>query len=102
MLSDHNDTLVQNSNEEIVLQCVAVCCSVLQCVAVCCSVLQCLTHWFKIVMKKLSNNRPLSDHTGSVVLRVAVCCSVLQCVAVCCSVLQCLQITDPYQIIPRT
>jgi len=36
----------------IVLQCVAVCCSVLQCVAVCCSVLQC----------------------------VAVCCNVLQCV----------------------
>ena len=35
----------------LVLQCVAVCCSVLQCVAVCCSVLQC----------------------------VAVCCSVLQC-----------------------
>ena len=26
----------------IVLQCVAVCCSVLQCVAVCCSVLQCV------------------------------------------------------------
>jgi len=35
----------------VMLQCVAVCCSVLQCVAVCCSVLQC----------------------------VAVCCSVLQC-----------------------
>jgi len=35
---------------EVVLQCVAVCCSVLQCVAVCCGVLQC----------------------------VAVCCSVLQ------------------------
>ena len=26
----------------VVLQCVAVCCSVLQCVAVCCSVLQCV------------------------------------------------------------
>jgi len=39
-----------NRNAHIVLQCVAVCCSVLQCVAVCCSVLQC----------------------------VAVCCSVLQ------------------------
>ena len=37
----------------ILLQCVAVCCSVLQCVAVCCSVLQCVT----------------------------VCCRVLQCVA---------------------
>ena len=44
---------------EVVLQCVAVCCSVVQCVAVCCSVMQC----------------------------DAVCCSVLQCVAVCCSVL---------------
>ena len=42
----------------VVLQCVAVCCSVLQFVAVCCSVLQC----------------------------AAVCCSGLQCVAVCCSV----------------
>ena len=28
--------------EWLVLQCVAVCCSVLQCVAVCCSVLQCV------------------------------------------------------------
>jgi len=37
----------------VVLQCVAMCCSVLQCVVVCCSVLQC----------------------------VAACCSVLQCVA---------------------
>jgi len=45
----------------VLLQCVAVCCSVLQCAAVCCSVLQC----------------------------AAVCCSVLQCVAVCCGVLQC-------------
>ena len=59
---------------QIVLQCVAVCCSVLQCVAVRCSVLQC----------------------------VAVCCSVLQCaavcynvlqrVAVCCSVLPCIAV----------
>ena len=46
----------------LVLQCVAVCCSVLQCAAVHCSVLQC----------------------------VAVCCSVLQCVAACCNVLQCV------------
>jgi len=29
-------------NAEVVLQCVAACCSVLQCVAVCCSVLQCV------------------------------------------------------------
>jgi len=44
----------------IVVQCVAVCCSVLQCVAVCCSVSQC----------------------------VAVFGSVLQCAPGCCSVLQ--------------
>ena len=44
----------------MLLQYVAVCCSVLLWLAVCCRVLQC----------------------------VAVCCSVLQCVAVCCSVLQ--------------
>ena len=50
---------LQLTHISIVLQFVAVCCSVLQCVAVCCSVLQC----------------------------VAVCCSVLQCVAACCSVL---------------
>ena len=43
----------------VVLQCVAVCCSVLQCVAVCCSVLQC----------------------------VAVRCSLLQFVTVCCLLL---------------
>ena len=41
----------------LMLQCVAVCCSVLQCATVCCSVLQC----------------------------AAVCCSAWQCVAECCS-----------------
>ena len=46
----------------VVLQCVAVRCSVLLCVALCCSVSQC----------------------------VAVGCSVLQCVAVCCSALRCV------------
>jgi len=46
---------------QVVLQCVAACCSVLQRVAACCSVLQC----------------------------VAVRCSLLQCSAVCCIVLQC-------------
>ena len=48
----------------IVLQRVAVRCSVLQCVAACCSVLQC----------------------------VAVCCSVLHRVAVCCSVFVCVAV----------
>jgi len=42
---------IGGGRSNVLLQCVAVCCSVLQCVAVCCSVLQC----------------------------VAVCCSVLQC-----------------------
>ena len=49
----------------------------LQCVAVCCSVLQCVEVWFEVDLM--------------------CCCSVLQCVAVwsevdlmcCCSVLQC-------------
>jgi len=31
-----------SATHPILLQCVAVCCSVLQCVAVCCSVLQCV------------------------------------------------------------
>jgi len=50
--------------EWLVLQCVAVCCSVLQCVAVCCNVM---------MTARMLNG---------------VCCSVLQCVAVCCSVFQ--------------
>ena len=54
-------TLITNRCGILVLQCVAVCCSVLQCVAVCCNVLQC----------------------------VAVCSHLLECVGVCCSVLQC-------------
>ena len=51
----------------VVLQCVAVCCSVLQCVAVCCSVLRCVAM------------------CCSVLQRVAVCHSALQCVAACCT-----------------
>ena len=49
---------------QLMLQYVAVCCSVFQYVAVCCSVLQ----------------------------YIAVCCSMLQYVAVCCSVLQCVAV----------
>jgi len=51
---------------DIVLHCVAVCCSVLQCVVVCCNVLQCVAVCWSV-------------------LCVAVWCSVLQCVAWCCS-----------------
>jgi len=53
----------------IVLQCVAVCCSVLQCVAVCCSV-----------------------RSVEMISRTLYKCIVLQCVAVCCSVLQCVAV----------
>jgi len=35
----------------IMLQCVAVCCSVLQCVAVCCSVLQCVAVRARILQR---------------------------------------------------
>ena len=78
----------------LVLQCVAVCCSVLQCVVACCSVLH----------NEDDTRSPKVCAFGvavccSVLQRVAVCCTtrmmlvrlkcVLQCVAVCCSVLQC-------------
>ena len=53
----------------VLLQCVAVCCSVLQCVVVCCSVLQC----------------------------VSVCHTVLQYVVVCCSMLQCVVDTQTHK-----
>ena len=56
----------------IVMQCVAVSCSVLQCGALCCSVLQCLAV------------------SCSVLQCLAVCYSVVHCVAVSCSALQCL------------
>jgi len=55
---------VKTQREHMVLQCIAVCCSVLQCAAVCCIVLHC----------------------------VAVCCRVLQCVAVCCSKFQFVEV----------
>jgi len=76
----------------IVLQCVAVCCSVLRCVAVCCSVLY--PQEDAVILRVLC--RQLHAHVVlpcvavccSVLQRAAVCCSVLQCVAVCCSVTQ--------------
>jgi len=63
-----------------VVQCVAVCCSVLQCVAVCCSVLQCVAAVMSVTCPSL---------VRSVLQCVAGCCSVLQCVAGCCRVLCC-------------
>jgi len=66
------DALASSSSSHIeagrlVLQCVAVCCSVLQCVAV---------RWLLLFLLMLR--------------QVGLCCSMLQYVAVCCSVLQCV------------
>jgi len=58
----------------IVLQRVAVRCSVLQCVAACCSVLQCVAV------------------CCSVLHRVAVCYNVVPCIVVCCSVFVCVAV----------
>ena len=67
----------------VVLQCVAVCCSVLQCVAACCSV----SHK-KFTYGEASYGRRKTGCASDWRCRVAVCCSALQCVAVRCSVLQ--------------
>jgi len=76
----------------ILLQCVALCCSVsgaalccmfLKCVALCCSMLQC---------EYLSSSSSLSGARISIAVWVGrmrdTCCRVLQCVSVCFSVLQ--------------
>ena len=71
-----------------VLQYVAVCCSVLQCVAVCCSVLHCVAVRCSVLHSKTCKSRRKSY---CIVLQcAAVCCSVLQYVAVCCRVLKCV------------
>ena len=75
----------------IVLQCVAVCCSAAVCCSVlqrvgtilnktivCCSVLQCVAVFSVLQCVEVC---------CSVLQRVAACCSVLRCVAACCSVL---------------
>ena len=68
-----------------VLQCAAVCCSVVQCVALCCSVLQCVVvcmtslHVRVLLMPSRITYCPLPRVGTS----VAVHCSVLQCIAVC-------------------
>jgi len=67
----------------IVLQCVAVCCSVLQCVAVPCSALQSAA----VCFTSSRIRRILAD-----TLCVPSCCSMLQCVAVCCRTLQCVAV----------
>ena len=67
---------------EMVLQCVAVCCSVLHCVAVCCIVLHCVA----VCMSWM----PVKRDCCSMWQSIALCCGMLQHVAVCCSVLQCV------------
>ena len=67
----------------------------LQCVAVCCSVLQCVTFCRAFCDLWKENGQTLTYKETMIgvfiVLQcVVVCCSVLQCVAVCCSVLQCV------------
>jgi len=68
----------------LLLQCVAVCCSVLQCVAVCCSVGYC--NWF-IHSPQLTSYMECAGTDMNQALQHT--CSVLQCVAVCCSVGHC-------------
>jgi len=60
----------------------------LQCVAVCCSVLQCVAVWLEVDLMCLPSFLIQSD-----LCIVYFYCSVLQCVAVCCSMLQCEQST---------
>jgi len=69
----------------VLLQCVAVCCSVLQWVAVGCNVLQCVA----VCRSVLQCSHELCCCSESVLECVGACCSVLQSIAVCCSVLQC-------------
>ena len=54
---------------------------VLQCVAVCCSVLQCVANGGKPYRRRMGMGRLVLQY-------VAACCSMLQCCAMCCSVLQ--------------
>ena len=79
----------------VVLQCIAVCCSVLQCVAVCCSVMPLNSEFF---VQTSVNHGYVVTVCCSVLQRVAACCSVLQCVAVCqswlCCTIQAYKILD--------
>jgi len=72
--SDAVGVYVATHTPPIVLQCVAVCCSVLQCVAVCCSVLQYVR--MKSILERCL--QPLHQ-------RGACVAGVLRCTAVCCS-----------------
>ena len=72
----------------MLLQCVAVCCSVLPRVAACCSVLQCAyTTWLSkyVYLRHDVVSRELQRAAAGY---AAGCCRVLQGVAGCCRVLQ--------------
>jgi hypothetical protein len=84
---------VQHLFQDLILQCVAVRCSVLQCVAMCCSVLQCvavccrvLQHIHVMWIVQVTWSTFSKTLHSSVLQCVAVCCSVLQCVVMCCRI----------------
>jgi len=60
-------------------------CIMLQCVAVCCSLL-------KKTKSSLPSHCVASESIRACCIVTTVRCSVLQCVAVCCSVLQCVAV----------
>jgi len=75
----------------LLIQCVAVCCSVLQCVAyvaVCCSVLQRVAVYCSFDECNASAAAASSSSFNIINISDTMCCSVLQCIAVCCSMLQ--------------
>jgi len=74
-------------------------CVVLQCVAVCCSVSQCVAVRMQIARKKSGSSFTICclREMRHVLQCIVICCRVLQCVsvcfqcvAVCCGVLQCV------------
>jgi len=103
---DNGHVLLQQPRDEILLQCVALCCIVLQCFALCIavhySVIKCVavcgSVFPKITATSSSSSHLIRSSSFACMLQcVAVCCSVtfrlcvvVQCVAVCCSVLQCV------------
>ena len=78
----------------VLLQCVAVCCSVLQCVAVCCSVLQCVavTPEYRLLGRQKKSQKQLRLGSSPTPLsqtlpdtRRMLCCTacVYECVCLC-------------------
>jgi len=112
----------------LLLQCVAVWCSVVQCGAVWCSVVQCgavlcsMLQCVAVHYVRCSGFHPRSIRMTVLLSRsicfrgvslcvavcynvfqcVSVCFSVLQCVAMCCSVLQCVTVCSSMIVFPST